>query len=68
MRSLSGSTGAWERGGVRRGGVWYGMVGNGVGEKTSGRFMRVGRSRVRVVLSSRDTHAKGAADQVMRWL
>ena len=50
MRSLSGSTGAWERGGVRRGGVWYGMVGNGVGEKTSGRFMRVGRSRVRVVL------------------
>ena len=42
MRSLSGSTGAWERGGVRRGDVWCGMVGNGVGEKTSGRFMRVG--------------------------
>jgi hypothetical protein len=45
-----------------------GMVGNGRREKTSGRFMRVGRSRVRVVLlSSRDTHAIGAADQVMRW-
>lgn len=27
-----------------------GMVGNGRGEKVSGRFMRVGRSRVRVVL------------------
>jgi hypothetical protein len=26
------------------------MVGNGVREKTSGRFMRVGRSRVRVVV------------------
>jgi len=40
-----------------------GMVGNGVRAKTSGRFMRVGRSRV-LLLSSRSTHAKGAADQV----
>lgn len=59
-----GSVGTWRRE-ERQCVVWSATVGE---EKTSGRFMRVGRSRVRVVLlSSRETHAIGAADQVMRW-
>jgi len=35
------------------------MVDNGVGEKTSGRFMRVGRSRVRVVLFTEYARERG---------
>jgi hypothetical protein len=35
------------------------MVGNGRGEKTSGRFMRVGSERVRVVVFTGNAHERG---------
>lgn len=37
----------------------FGMVGNGRGEKTSGRFMRVGSERVRVVFFTEDARERG---------
>jgi hypothetical protein len=36
-----------------------GMVGNGRGEKTSGRFVRVGSERVRVVVFTGNAHERG---------
>jgi hypothetical protein len=35
------------------------MVGNGRGEKTSGRFVRVGSERVRVVVFTGNAHERG---------
>lgn len=39
--------------------MWYGTVGNGRREKSSGRLMRVGSSRVRVVLFTEDARERG---------